>query len=432
MATIGIDLTPIQGPHRMRGVGSTVINVMRHLSDKDQQHHFVFYLHEEDEQSGLKLIDAQRLPNYEVRHVVPPSPQPPSLKTKAGLLHLPIRLRDALADHRLGSKRISAVNDLDVFLQFEQDVVPPRGVKSVVIAYDLIPYILEGDYLWNYDTARHKHHYSRRGALKAQLKRSLYLKKIKAAMNRAEKIIAISKHTKQDFVKYLKIPEKKINVVYLGVSEHKAAKQKKPESVERYVNTSWGDIKVKTTLPDTPFLLFVGGADPRRKLADLVHAFNLLRAQGSDLHLVLAGDTMLGPNSIPNTEVKQALLSSSYLNDIYMLGFVEDSTREWLYQNALAFVYPSIYEGFGLPIIETMQHGTPVITYANSSVSEVGGKAAIYASDMLSIADSIKEFLPVGKLGTKHRSVNKLQLSQFQWRTTSTNIFKVIQDIVRL
>lgn len=420
MTTIGIDLTPIQGPHRMRGVGATAINIMRHLSDKDQKgRHFVLYLYDQDKQGALDLVNAEHLLSYEVRIVEPAQPLPPSITTKAGLLHAPTRLRNAIINRRLGDRRITHLDDIDVFLQFEQDVLPPRGVRSVVVAYDLIPYVLEDDYLWNYQTARHKHHYSRRGALKAHLKRSLYLSKIKAVMNRAKKIVAISEHTKQDFVKYLGLSQNKIEVVHLGVSEHDAKTQQKPKSVERYVSSSWGDVKITTPLPDTPFLLFVGGADPRRKLADLVFAFNLLRAQGHHLHLVLAGDTMLGPNSIPNDEARRALLSSSYLDDIHMLGFVDEPTREWLYQNTLAFVYPSTYEGFGLPILEAMHYGSPVITYKNSSIAEIGGDKAIYVSDFASITAACKVLLERAGDDVLRRNERMAHAKSFMWPKTS-------------
>ena len=197
--------------------------------------------------------------------------------------------------------------------------------------------------------------------------------------------------------------------------------------VERYVGTSWGDVKISTKLPDTPFLLFVGGADPRRKLADLVHAFNLLRAQGHDLHLVLAGDTMLGPNSVPNDEARKALLGSSYLDDIYQLGFVNDATREWLYQNALAFVYPSRYEGFGLPILEAMRYGTPTLTYRNSSLQEIADSLAIFASDPVAIQRSVSELLKSGKDPSLAKSVSA-QASRFTWKSTSKNIVSKILD----
>lgn len=424
MTTIGIDLTPIQGPHRMRGVGSTVINVLRHISDNDRRSHlFVFYTYKTGKNEALDLIDASSFPNYEVRTIAETPPLPPSIKTKAGLLRAPHRMRDALLNHRLGSKRITNTEGLDAFLQFEQDVIPPAGVKSVVIAYDLIPYALESDYLWNYNTARILHNYSRRGALKAQAKRSMYLHNIRTVMSRAHKIIAISNHTKSDFIKFAKTPASKIEVCYLGVSDKVITTQSKPKTVDRYINSSWGDIKVKTNLPDTPFLLFVGGADPRRKLTDLVHAFNLLRAQGHNVHLALAGDTMLGPNSIPNNEARQALLGSSYLNDIYMLGFVDSSTREWLYQNALAFVYPSKYEGFGLPILEAMNYGTPVITYRNSSITEISKNKALYADDFIEIAELAKKCLDT-KDADRDKRIAHAQ--KFDWNDTAKNLLAAL------
>jgi len=309
-----------------------------------------------------------------------------------------------------------------VFLQFEQDVIPPKGVRSVVIAYDLIPYILEADYLWSYSTARKHHGYSRRGALKAHVKRHLYIHTIRTVMNRAHKIIAISAHTKQDFITHAGIDAGKIGVCYLGVSDTNAKEQLKPSSVARYINTSWGDVKVSEKLPSTPFLLFIGGADPRRKLAVVVHAFNLLRAQGYELHLVLAGDTMLGPNSVPNTEAREALLSSSYLNDIYLIGFVNNSTREWLYKNALAFVYPSKYEGFGLPILEAMRYGTPVVTFKNSSIAEVAGDAAIYSDDFGSMSSSIQDIIKNKNTAQLYKNLGIKQVSKFSWEKSANQI----------
>lgn len=426
MATIGIDITPIQGPHRMRGVGSTVINVLRHITDTDNKAHtFVFYAYQQDEKEALDLIDAASFANYEVRTVPAERPLAPSIKTLTGLLYTPERIRNLTLDRKLGSKRITDVNDLDVFLQFEQDVIPPSGVKTVVIAYDLIPYVLESDYLWSYSTARKLHNYSRHGALKAQVKRDMYLRNIRSVMKRSYKVIAISNHTKGDFVKFAKTPANKIEVCHLGISDKTISTQNKPKTVDRYVNTSWGDVQVKASLPSTPFLLFVGGADPRRKLTDLIHAFNLLRAQGHSMHLVLAGDTMLGPNSIPNAEASHALLSSSYLDDIYMLGFVNDATREWLYQNALAFVYPSKYEGFGLPILEAMQYGTPVITYKNSSIFEIAENNALYANDSIQIAHTVSTLAAE----EKDKSISTVRIDyakQFNWSKTAYKILEAL------
>lgn len=427
MATIGIDLTPIQGPHRMRGVGSTAINVLRHVSDADKaRHQFVFYLHDSGKEEVLDLIDASSFPDYKLRLVAPARPLSPSIKTFRGLRHIPRRIKDSLLDRKLGTRRITELEGIDSFLQFEQDIIPPNAnlVRSTLIAYDLIPYVLERDYLWNYETARRRHNYSRRGALKAHARRLVYLRTIRTAMRRAHKIIAISEHTKSDFMKHVGVHSSKITVCHLGISDDESQKRAKPTIIDRYVGTSWGDIKISSKLPDTPFLLFVGGADPRRKLADLVHAFNLLRAQGHDLHLVLAGDTMLGPNSIPNDEARRALLNSSYIDDVYMLGFIDDAAREWLYQGALAFVYPSRYEGFGLPILEAMRYGTPVITYKNSSIEEIGKTFAYYAHDYTDIAAHCRELST--REEARNTLANKRHAASFKWTDTSERIIAAL------
>jgi glycosyltransferase involved in cell wall biosynthesis len=396
MATVGIDLTPLQGPHRMRGVGATVINTLRNLpASVKQEHSFVFYLHERDKDEALDLINASSFKNYTTHFLEEQTVAlPPSIRTLKGLRHLPGRILNIIKNHRHGTRRITDVENIDVFLQFEQDIIPPPHVPSVVIVYDLIPYVLERDYLWSYSTARNIHRYSRRGALLAQLRRWRYIRTIQTVARRASKLIAISTHTKNDFIKYANIRPEKITVNHLGISDiANTPKKIKSRNITRYAASPWGDIKVNTRIPEKPYLLFVGGVDPRRKLADLVAAYNLLRAQGNDISLILAGDTMLGPHSVPNDTLRRALLSSSYPEDIYLLGFVDDAMREWLYMNALAFVYPSRYEGFGLPILEAMRYGTPTITYRNSSLVEIGEDAVLYANDPIDISNFVKSLI---------------------------------------
>jgi glycosyltransferase involved in cell wall biosynthesis len=426
VAVIGVDLTPLQGPHRMRGVGSTVINVMRHLSSKDKaDNSFVFYLYKDRQSDALSLIDSSSFNQTTVRTVSRPSADFGNIKTLSGLFSLPKRIRSAQIDKKLGTRRITDVNDLDVFLQFEQDIIPPKDVKSILVAYDLIPYILEADYLWSYQTARFTHRYSRRGAVLASLRRHEYIQTIRAAAKRASTLVAISEQTKKDFVRYAQVPAEKIEVVYLGVTGTKnesISKSKHHATVDRYVSTSWGDVKKRSELPTKPYLLFVGGVDPRRKLEDLIAAFNMLKAQGNDISLVLAGDTMLGPNSVPNKIIKKALLGSSYLDDIYMLGFISDELREHLYKNALAFVYPTKYEGFGLPVLEAMRYGTPVITYEGSSVSEIAKKSVLYSNDAQSIRRAVQLLLDDPATRQFYTSNGMENANRFQWPHTSAKI----------
>ncbi|MGH7196900.1 MAG: glycosyltransferase family 4 protein [Candidatus Saccharimonadales bacterium] len=432
--TIGIDLTPIQGPHRMRGVGSVVVNFIRHIPLTERKsNHFVFYLYDNDIEEALRLAGIDDSFTYSLRMVTKQESLPPSIKTLKGMIYVPLRILRAAKIYLYGSDRLGDVGGLDVLLQFEQDVSPPppKKIPTVVIAYDLIPYILESDYLWSYKTARQNHHYSRRGALLAQLRRSRYLMGIKRVMHLAHKIIAISEHTRNDFIRLAGVPADKIETVHLGVAELKEDKGNSSAfgTVDRYVASFWGDVKISSDLPRRPFLLFVGGADPRRKLADLIAAFNLLRAQEKDVRLVLAGDTMLGPNSIPNHEAAQAIQSSSYKDDIYFLGFVSDEVREWLYRNALAFVYPTLYEGFGLPILEAMRYGTPVITYENSSVKEISGDAALYAERFTEIAElSAKLLSDKSKLRNDIKRRGIAHVDKFSWSSAAKKMLASLQS----
>jgi len=293
--------------------------------------------------------------------------------------------------------------------------------------YDIIPYVLEAEYLWDYRTARNKG-CSRKGALRHAFLRFRYITVLKLVTRQADKLIAISQHTKEDFVKHVGVKPDKISVCLLGVGKLPQNKLDKPASFSKYVSTSWGYIPRKFNLPDTPYLLYVGGADPRRRLADLVAALNNLRARGHEINLVLAGDTMLGAFNVPNIRLQQYLKHTSYLDNIYFLGFVDEPQKQWLYKNALAFVYPSIYEGFGLPMLEAMAYGTPVITYKNSSITEVSGDAAIYVNGFSEIISETLNLAQDNNYKNSYAKLSEAQSKKFAWAKTAEAIIAVTKS----
>jgi glycosyltransferase involved in cell wall biosynthesis len=408
---IAIDISPLQGPHRMRGIGSTIINFINNIPQHERERHqFVIYMYDEGMNTygnPLNLLNLEGL-EYEIRsapisdEAVGTGPQ----KLLYRKLTWPFRALShsfKLLEYYTGDSRLKTIGKVDVFLQFDQQQSLPRGfgVKKALVLYDIIPYILEWDYLWSYSTAR-QHGHSRKGSLNHHLHRLLYLYKLKINVKKADHLLAISD-----------VP---------------VAKNPTPV-FKHYVATSWGYISRPYDLDvDKPYLLFVGGADKRRKLEDLITAFNHLRAQGEDLQLILAGDTMQGPENIPTLPIQNALKTSSYLDDIVFVGFVPDEVREVLYQHALAFVYPSLYEGFGLPILESMRYGTPVITYKNSSIPEVAGEAALYASDYESIMHAIQQLADSPSLREKYAKLGKAQSNKFTWPQTAENILTIISN----
>ncbi len=430
---IGVDIYPLQTGHRMRGIGSVVSNFINFLPEEARrQHSFVFYALKNEEKNlkeALALLKLEGL-NYEIAFVEPP--------TQKASRHLPIFLRLPLKilkkSVELGRFKIGPrlpTHGLDVYLHTDQSLSLPRvnKAKKVMIAYDIIPYVMEWDYLWSFKTARLKG-LPLKSAVSCHLRRWMYVSKLKSNVRRSNRLLAISEHTKKDLQRFLGTPASKIIVTPLGVSAPQRGSDASP-NLKRYYRTSWGYFPRPFHLdPQEPFILFIGGADRRRRLEDLVTAFNQIRGEGKSLKLVLAGDSMQGPENISTLEIQNSLKASSYLDDIIFLGFVDEATRDWLYKSAKAFIYPSTYEGFGLPVLEAMVHGCPVICYKNGAVEEVAGRLPIYVSNQEELRQSIIKILEASdqELNSIRRQ-NTAHAQKFSWTKTSKAILTAIEKL---
>lgn len=144
-----------------------------------------------------------------------------------------------------------------------------------------------------------------------------------------------------------------------------------------------------TTITREPFLLFVGSLEPRKNLIRLIHALEILNKKGIDIPLYLTG-----PSGWKNQDVSQLLESSSIQKNISHLGYVSNEELKDLYQRCKALVFPSLYEGFGLPVLEALALKTPVFTSKGSVMEEIAGPCAIYfdSSSEKSIANTIESF----------------------------------------
>lgn len=423
---IGIDVSPLQGGSRMRGIGYTIINLLNNLTIEDKQDNsFVFYKEVVGDFDPIELINTTKL-NYKVVELVPFRRYKDLPSIFRFITKLVNKIRFARYQY-ISGQRFSKVTDIDVFLQTDQDKgLPNKSIYSVLILYDLIPYIMDYVYKPTYRMARQNGLNIKRSLI-CQLEHFSYIKKINFSVNRANHMIAISEHTKSDYIRIFNIDSSKISVVPLGVDE-----DTKNITVAKNFTQSrpvpWGFAPQPIDLTTKRFILFIGGADPRRRLIDLVAAFNNLKARGEDIRLVLAGDSMESPDTVANHEFHEYLKNNlSYFDDIAFLGFVTDTQREWLYKHAVAFIYPSVYEGFGLPILEAMQHGTPVITYKNSSIPEVAGEAALFAKDYIDIADKIRSLLSNNSLSVKYKKLGIDRASKFSWKDTSKILFEEIK-----
>lgn len=456
---IAIDITPLQNSHSTRGIGSVARNLLSNLGCCNLDNKEFLFLAYDNDISSIKrivtsLVDKNKV-KYSIKPIIPyPTPvskkqnklknsviklSPKLIKHVARLiLQLFIITRKTLSLIKLwtglSSRKIHGTPNLapDIYLQLDPTILLPnlpQKTKTVIMVHDLIPFILEQDYLWTYTTAR-KNLVNRRSSFRRHLDRLVYINIIRQNCKNCTHILADSNFTKKDLLKYTKTNQNKISPVLLGVSSkindlHKS----RPKLTIKYCSP-WGYIKKQVTVPNKPFLLFAGGADNRRKIKELFAAFNNIKARGYDIALILAGDTMISLQELPNIEANNYLVNHpTYIDDIYFAGYVNEESLNWLYTNALVFVYPSVYEGFGLPILEAMQFGTPVITYRNSSIPEVAGSSAMYAEDFLDIENHIINLLKNPALVSKYSKLGKKQAVKFSWQKTTKSIIQVFDSL---
>lgn len=451
---IAVDITPLQNFHSMRGVGAVTRNFIENLGNNNNE--FVFLAYDNHrlpaEELISKLVGEQKI-NYTIEFIYPYAlaklPKQNRLlqnfkKITPVIIIRVFRLmlqlfkasRKALGLIKLtlglsSTKTTRSLNYLclDIFIQFDPTILLPKlpsNTKAIIMVYDLIPYSLESEYLMRYSTSR-KNQVNRRNSLSHHLDRLVYYNTIKQNYLKSKYILTISEFTKKDLLRFLKIKPDKITTTLLGVTQKTNIKTMTKPVLKINKKTGWGNMSANIDIPNKPYILYVGGADKRRKLKDIFASYNNLKARGYDISLVLAGDTMQDLDTFPNEEAKRYLEKHlTYLDDIYFAGYVDEESLHWLYTNALVFVYPTIYEGFGLPILEAMQYGTPVITYKNTSIPEVAGDSAMYAKDFLGITDHVVNLLSNPKLREKYSKLGKKQASKFSWQETSRKILKTI------
>jgi glycosyltransferase involved in cell wall biosynthesis len=191
------------------------------------------------------------------------------------------------------------------------------------------------------------------------------------AVRKADKLIAVSESTKRDILKwYPEIDASKIKVIYHGFDLEKTGMLKQ---VQHDNESKEKSVLKQYALEPKKYLLYVGAIQPRKNILTLLEAFAVERARHADMKLVLAGE-----KAWLWKETLQAIEKHPFREDIIVTGKVSFTDLASLYAAAKMFVFPSLYEGFGIPVLEAMAAGIPVICADNSSLPEVGGDAALY------------------------------------------------------
>jgi len=277
---------------------------------------------------------------------------------------------------RLSRMKVDAVVEPAHFGPFNL----PSRIKRVTVIHDLTPI--------KYPQF-HRFH--------SQLLQRIFLKGI---LKRASLIIANSRSTYQDIIEYLPSAEQKAEYIYLG---------KDPI----FINTLNEDLLNDLYGIDYPYCLYIGTIEPRKNLLTLLKAFEVLKKDhGSDLHLVIGGQV-----GWKSEDFFKEMENHPFLDDINLLGYIPREIMPLIYSHAQVFVFPSLYEGFGMPVLEAMSCGTTCIVADNSSLPEVGGLATetFKTNDHMALARLISRHEKENNYRDERSKQAVEQAGQFSW-----------------
>ena len=232
-------------------------------------------------------------------------------------------------------------------------------------------------------------------------------------LKKAKAIATVSQFSKEDIVHQYKIDPQKINVVYKAVKEvfHPASFDEQVRTREKYTEAK-------------AFFLYAGTIHPRKNLVNLLKAFSVFKKrQQSEMKLVLAG--RLAPK---NEDFLQLLTTYKYRDDVVLTNYVSEEAMVQLMGAAYALVHPSLFEGFGLPVLEAMKCGVPVLTSGNTSMQEIGEDGALYfhPTDHADIADKLMLIYKDENLRSSLIAKGKLIAAKYSWERTAGLVWESI------
>lgn len=238
------------------------------------------------------------------------------------------------------------------------------------------------------------------------------------AAHKSDRIFTVSEQSKRDILKFFNVPPEKI-VVTPNAIDDRFSIEPSEEDVRR--------IRERYQLSH-PYILYAGTIKPHKNLERLIEAFHYVRSQGrSELELLIIGDEISKLQALRRAVHKYKLHRS-----VRFHGYVPDKTLAVLYRLASVFVFPSLYEGFGLPPLEAMASGTPVVTSNVSSLPEVVGDAAVlvdpYSAD--AIADGILKVMHSAHLRAELRARGFARVQEYSWASSVRRVRDVYGEVV--
>lgn len=398
---IGIDIRTLENNAQHRGIGRYATNLIENISQIDHSNTYIF----------ICSSPSATIPSF-------------SLHKDFRYEYAPLNTTSIREKRFVGiffvTRKKESLDKLNLDCALQLDISYPLKFNRTPVAsvlYDLIPLIFRDIY----QKVTLKKLSPKEVVSYFRQKAFWYFsnKQIRQYMKSAA-IVSISKHSAEDLKKYLpEVDSRKIKVTYLS-----ATKLPDPDKPAYKNFRALG-------LGKSPYIVYVGGLDPRKGLEGLVRDFSMVHNSMPEIKLVLGGKEF-DDNKVIEAQQLNNLISQLGLGaGVVKCHRLSDELMHLLYKNALAAVLPSRYEGFGLPALDPMLTGCPVICYNNSSLPEVVGDAAILVQDGAPMHEYILQLAKDIKLRKVLSKKGLVQASKFSWSKTAQQTIDILEGIAK-
>jgi len=382
---IAIDMRPLQTVSRFRGIGAHVRKIVEALAQSCPEHRFILMYAENPDPLDIDFAYPENFTKISIGG-----------KFNNSASFATNWMYDS-------GRLLKAFDKLEPDLFFcttfaEMWLPPPRtSVPTAVWVYDIIFFKFPEIYGRN---------------LRNNFKRSLWRKKLEHAVH-ADIVIVSSNSVKNELCEETTCPLDKVHVIPLGVEP-------------KYFNHEPDEANRKLNLPER-FALFIGGLDPRKNLARTIEAY-AIAAKDSELPMLVVAGKIADDKNI--REIESRIEALGLGDKIVFTGFVSNELLPSLYAAAEFLLFPSLSEGFGLPVIEAMAAGSPVLTSNISSMPEVAGDCAILIEpySIESIADGIKQLVSQPARKDKMLECGRERAKSFSWEKSARKLVEIFEN----
>ncbi|MDP2642409.1 MAG: glycosyltransferase family 1 protein [Candidatus Peregrinibacteria bacterium] len=286
----------------------------------------------------------------------------------------------------------------DAFISPTSFIVPillPKRIKSIIVVHDLVAFLFP----------------------KTHNKKAVFIEKLllKTALKKAYKVITVSKNTKKDVIEKFGTDEGKIEVITCAAGEEYG---KVGEEILK-------EFAKKTNLPEK-FFLAVGTIEPRKNYVNLIKAFSLIKDRFPDYYLII-----VGKNGWKFEPVYEEIRKNYLQKYVHILGYLSEKSLVNLYNLAEALIFPSFYEGFGIPPLEAMKSLCPVISSCTSSLPEVVGDSALLVDpeSPSQIAEAMVKIIMDEALKTTLKEKGLNQSAKFSWESSADKFYEILHKM---